>query len=800
MAENDSADDFDDEFDDDVLENLPPSTIQALENNIPQIRPPVLSRPNLSTTRKPPPAYPTFEPSDIQEEVINLDDYSRTGARPTYANLKYQPHAVQRPSPNPPQLAHRGSRHSSTPQPVPRQSQDLTQSNSLQAQIQRLQRENALLKQRADADLAKAQSKTGEVAILRQRIEKSAYEYEHKLQSIQQAHNESAARQKAQLEVHQKAREQAETDRRFLEHDIALESNKNRQTLKRPEPKSKPGSFGDNPFSPRKSLDVSFGDGFDDDQVPPSPSTHRVRQQRPKLHDDQDSFPLPVSPIKSRTGSKTGTPSRRAEKKRKRADQSPTGHRAMLLDNRLLDASPVQLFSPDHELEEYADHTFQVSIADHESDSVRSLLDYKISATGERFMDVMGKLYLPSMPSINLSTFILDKWSLSAIAGEDPTMRLCRIICKLWDQSIQEKYYNVIGPIIDILHFMTSKNGFSYARKLVSSILPPAMASVNVVAFPLASEKNESEIDEGLEDHENINTKACLNLLLSVAQSCQGSNEDVANFWSTMTLHWTLVLLYPTQPIHHHLSMCALLRTSALDDSFGPIFQSSEFDSVADQESLEQYLLDRLTSLLCLDPLESKLDRNLNLFDTLRFRIGVFKTIQAICSPPRNGVSVAKHPTAIGRIIQFLNSSIELLYTPQGLQPVAHNLVLECIKSGTRLLYIIVTTHSESIDLREKLKAVEGGDHMHLIALSRIAFCESIVLERGIEPAVGDAAHSLLDEFLSPIEGEQLLKMFPSSDGTAGHDRATHTGAEDETPEDVLETERALDGDHMDVS
>ena len=53
------------------------------------------------------------------------------------------------------------------------------------------------------------------------------------------------------------------------------------------------------------------------------------------------------------------------------------------------------------------------------------------------------------------------------------------------------------------------------------------------------------------------------------------------------------------------------------------------------------------------------------------------------------------------------------------------------------------------------------------IALTRIAFCESIVLERGIEPAVSDAAHALLDEFLSPFEGEQLLLMYPTADSTA---------------------------------
>jgi hypothetical protein len=121
---------------------------------------------------------------------------------------------------------------------------------------------------------------------------------------------------------------------------------------------------------------------------------------------------------------------------------------------------------------------------------------------------------------------------------------------------------------------------------------------------------------------------------------------------------------------------------------------------------------------------------------------------------------------AIGRIIQFLYESIDFLYAPSSCPTDTHDLTITCVNTIMRLLYHILTQHASTIDIREKLKMVQGGAHLHLIALTRLAFCESIILEKGIDPAVSDAAHALLDEFLSPIEGEQLLRMFPSADST----------------------------------
>jgi len=48
------------------------------------------------------------------------------------------------------------------------------------------------------------------------------------------------------------------------------------------------------------------------------------------------------------------------------------------------------------------------------------------------------------------------------------------------------------------------------------------------------------------------------------------------------------------------------------------------------------------------------------------------------------------------------------------------------------------------------------------VAFTRLAFSDALVLEEGIEEEVVDAAHQLLDEYLTPEEGVALLEVFPN--------------------------------------
>jgi hypothetical protein len=188
-------------------------------------------------------------------------------------------------------------------------------------------------------------------------------------------------------------------------------------------------------------------------------------------------------------------------------------------------------------------------------------------------------------------------------------------------------------------------------------------------------------------------------------------------------------------------------------------------------------MIERLTALLFESPSSSNNEEELRLEDLIAFHLSIIDTLQAMCISPRSGLSLATHRSAIGRLIHFLHNAIDALYSPTTTLSTIHDLTIQCVNTTMRLLYHLLTTYTDKIDIREKLKVVEGGAHMHLIALTRLAFCESVILERGIEPEVSDAAHALLDEFLSPVEGEQLLVMFATGDSTAVPGEHTSAGA-----------------------
>jgi hypothetical protein len=50
--------------------------------------------------------------------------------------------------------------------------------------------------------------------------------------------------------------------------------------------------------------------------------------------------------------------------------------------------------------------------------------------------------------------------------------------------------------------------------------------------------------------------------------------------------------------------------------------------------------------------------------------------------------------------------------------------------------------------------------------MSRVAFSEQLVFEAGIETEVVEAAHDILDNVLSPEEGEAIVKAVETPRGT----------------------------------
>ena len=83
------------------------------------------------------------------------------------------------------------------------------------------------------------------------------------------------------------------------------------------------------------------------------------------------------------------------------------------------------------------------------------------------------------------------------------------------------------------------------------------------------------------------------------------------------------------------------------------------------------------------------------------------------------------------------------------------------MNQSVRLLYHFTNVYADEIgNLQEKLSAPPTSVYKYMITLSRLAFSEGIFFERGIDDDVLDCAHQMLEELVTPEEGEALQKAF----------------------------------------
>jgi hypothetical protein len=312
---------------------------------------------------------------------------------------------------------------------------------------------------------------------------------------------------------------------------------------------------------------------------------------------------------------------------------------------------------------------------------------------------------------------------------------------------------------METLQFIFDSESLAYARGFIEKVVPFAMATADIVAIPIA---RASIAKKGKPKHNmatsanSIDVFACLALLHTIAQAASPFPEAMAEFWRHMKFDFVLLILMKAQPLPQIILMLELLQTSALDSTFGAILGDEE--GVERQARREADTIDRLTLLLFETP-HSGSGEDADPSEVLTMRVGILSVLATMCITDHGGRALALHRHAIGRLFKFLHDSINDLYNHTFAD---HALQIKGVNMSMRLLHHLVTQFAKIVDIRTKLSNVQGGTHMHLIALTRLAFSERVWFEEGIQPEVMDAAHQLLDEYLSPDEGEALLQMFSS--------------------------------------
>ena len=578
--------------------------------------------------------------------------------------------------------------------------------------------------------------------------------HERQLVDQQQFHGDEVAKLRVEIEKLRREREQATTNNMFHQHD-AREAGMAPRTRKPMPTRSKTTAAVSPAGTPRKKARGPLGDGFDDDHV------------------------VMASPSRTRERQKTATPSLAGKRKRNVVDASPI---------------PLQLSEPRSQLQdkelEPIDGDVRIDAAlldyfrkdDKRFDLLHRLLARTSSNGTDRILEAFAQHSFPSNPSKRLSSIFYDALAAKAFSDVHAlALDICFAICDLWAQCLAEKYYAPVNLLLDALHFVLACERCETACEVKHRFIPLMIDSIDLVANPLSkAAKVGSDAVKALyaSGHREITAQIdvldCLDLLHLIATSCVSmEGTESAELWESIPSDFAIMLLNKEQPIAQISLMLRIISTSALPTSIGPITSS---DSQADSQAhREDALIGRLTNLLTEtpsitadpspplsppsspEPLDVVTD-----CDILELRLQVIRLLTALSIPQHGATRLATNRICIGRLIKYLDRLLNLLYK----SPLAptQKLTIDSVNATMKLIYHIVTSNP-GFDIKSKLVNTLGGQHAYLVSLTRLAFSDGLVLEAGIEEAVIDMAHHILDEGLSLEEGEAFGLVF--STGTS---------------------------------
>ncbi|OQO02379.1 hypothetical protein B0A48_11933 [Cryoendolithus antarcticus] len=620
------------------------------------------------------------------------------------------------------------------------------EATSLQARIAQLEAEQARLR-RAEQDAREAAfAKQGEITIVRSNHDKATREYERRISVMQKLHADEAAKHKVELESTRKEREKMETDNRFLQHDLAQEAERTQRLNGHSRSKT-----AKNKVTPGKVRKHGLGDGFEDSEV------------------------RTASPSRTREKTKDGTPKGGLKRKRS-AHDSPLP--ALSFDQPA--PSVHESTVPSVTTTQLAIRSLQPSTERTSREFVQRMLNHKRNRDVERTVEVLTKYSLPTAQNRSLASIFLDALTSPPRSNDEHALvlQVSRALLKLWTDCLHEKYYIPLGLLLDLLKAALLFERAHVICMLIDDAVPLIMRSVEVIVTPSVQPSRYQTQSDSFDPkaHEelvnSLEVDDLMDFLLNISQCAALSEDSTTAFWTSMSFTITLLTLHKGRPISQLISALQVLATSVTQSSFGAICKDTTL-----QDQQERYTVDRLTLLLFDTPEAPKGEESYLVEEIAELRIEILSVLRQVCLTDHGGQLLAHHRNAIGRLVRFLDAQITRLYTtPPSLgmvrddehddMPTAHDLIIRTVNMTVRLLHHLLRTFDSSIDLTQKLAATYGGYHKFLISLTRVAFSEQLVCEAGIEDEVIEAAHDILDNVLSPEEGEAIVKAVETPRGT----------------------------------
>jgi len=620
---------------------------------------------------------------------------------------------------------------------------------ALLARIKTLEQEKHRLSTSLESAAAEATRKAGEVDNLRRRADQTSRATELRIQHQQREHGETTAKFAAERDALLRQLEQTKTSIAFDEHDRHDEQMRRpRRTVptrpKLPAPALAPPtrSPAGTPRKTHKTLPP--GDGFDDDDI------------------------ITLSPSKRRDGKKAATPKQPGKRKRQVAHDSPVPT-LQLSEPRDKGKASV----PEATLAKSTPHLHLLRALwkdDRRFALLHRLLSHRCSNGSDRILEALAQHAFPSQPQKRLSSIVYDAFATTAPSDvHELALCICRIFSDVWERCLRERHYAPMYLSIDALLYTLACEPAKTAVQVIERILPLVVESVKVVAVPVYEARNRNEkktfflFTPGYQSMvSEIDVQTCLELLYLLATSCVSEPTDntLSLFWRNMPLDFVLLLLLKEQPVSSMIAILRVLSTSALSNSLGPIV-SDELEKQVDSESS---LISRLTNLFSetIAPIPNPRGSSPEALSEARIwqvRLKILDVLTHFSVLEYGSAALVQHSLCIGRLIKYLNYCVASLYT-QPLSP-TQDYKVASINAAMKLLSHLATS-TPGFSIKSKLNETLGGLHAYYVALTRLAFSDGLVLEAGIEQEVVDMAHDILDDGLSPEEGDALAEVFPS--------------------------------------
>ncbi|OBT86555.1 hypothetical protein VE02_04315 [Pseudogymnoascus sp. 03VT05] len=578
---------------------------------------------------------------------------------------------------------------------------------TLRKKLETLQQEKDQLRQ----DLL---ARTGEISIVRSKQERQVKEHERELTALRKLNAENSTKNQKAIEAAKEAEKTRATELEFAKRDLFEESEKVRNLIRQKEKVA----LGIEVTTPKKDKTSAFRDGFDDDEIR-SPSkfndrkSNRSSPRKPGAKRKRKGQESPAPPLDV-------APGETATNRDGQADSLIPG-----------DALSERLGKPDDSL-----------------DFLKTVLDHKIDRNHLKTIEELTKFAFPSAPDESLTSLILGK--LPTLSTNPPStdfpIELCELIISLWSRCLTEQYYKPVFLLLDLLSFALELRTVAIAPFILDALLPTAQETAVLIALPRFRQESYSKYEADIDLH------ACLVTIHLAALGCICNKEYTTRFWRQMRLDFVLMTLSQHQPVEDFDMMLQLLAMSVLKDSIGPI--SVEPDSQPDQM---KYILDRVGYLLGNNPVASEGKPKCDAKTLANLRSQILTTLISFSYSAIGSAALAAHPHAIGRIVKALSGSMDALYS----YPSFHVTLSQIITKSIRLLYYLFKRQPE-IDMQQKLSVVHGGSQKYLIALARLNYTagEHGVLEYGIGEDTSQQAHELLENALTPEEGEAVHDAF----------------------------------------